>query len=195
MTKFILHGGMTRIPCENNDKFYKEIISSVNEPVKVLLIFFAAQKERWAELDKEHREKFTERAGNKKIEFKIASEKVEDFVDQINWCDIVYIRGGDTPMLKRQLEKVSNFKDLIKDKIVAGSSAGALVFAKYYYEQDYDQIFEGLNFLHVKIIAHYLTKGEYAATSGKDKLKMLENYKEKLPVYAIPETEFIIVAS
>ncbi|MFA6383536.1 MAG: Type 1 glutamine amidotransferase-like domain-containing protein [Parcubacteria group bacterium] len=193
MTKYILNGGMTRIPCESNDNFFKEIITSVKKPVKVLLVFFAAERKRWPELEEEHKEKFFSRANGKKIEFGIASVDVKKFIQQVGWCDVVYIRGGLTPVLQKQLEKVPNFKDLIKNKIVAGSSAGALVFAKYYYEQDYDKIFEGLGYLPVKMITHYLCSGEYAATSGKDKLKILENYKEKLPIYAIPETEFIIV--
>ena len=96
-------------------------------------------------------------------------------------------------MLQKKLEEVSNLKQLLEDKIVIGSSAGSLVFSRYYYDQDYDQVFNGLNFLNIKMITHYKSKGEYASTSGDDKLKMLEEYEEKLPVYAIRETEFVII--
>jgi len=96
-------------------------------------------------------------------------------------------------MLQKTLKKIPNLKELIKNKVITGASAGALVLAKYYYDQDHDQIFEGLNILNVKIITHYLSNGEYAATSGEDKLKQLETYKENLPVYTIPETEYVLV--
>lgn len=184
---------MTTIPCKNNNNYYKEIINSAAGPVKILLVYFAAAKERWEELEKQHRSRFAAQAGGKEIEFQVASEKADEFIKQIKWCDAMFIRGGLTPVLQAQLEKVSNFKELIKDKVVAGSSAGALVFTKYYYEQDYDKIFEGLGILPVKMITHYLSTGEYAATSGKDKLEKLKAYKENLPIYAIPETEFVIV--
>lgn len=192
-TKFILHGGMASIPCESNNNYYKEIINSVTGSVKILLVYFAAGKERWKELEKLHKNRFAAQAGGKEIEFQVASEKTDKFVEQIKWCDAMFIRGGLTPVLQAQLEKAPKFKDLIENKVIAGSSAGALVFAKYYYEQDYDKIFEGLDILHVKMITHYLTTGEYAATSGEDKLEKLKAHKEDLPTYAIPETEFIIV--
>lgn len=193
MTKYFLHGGMTGVSCENNDNYYKEILNSVSGPAKVLLVYFAAEKDRWNELAEWHKDKFMAQADGKEIEFQIASDDLDEFAKQIKWCDIVYIRGGSTPMLQSQLEKVSNLQELFEGKIVAGSSAGAIAFAKYYYDQDSDKIFEGLDILHVKMITHYLSTGQYAATSGKDKLKMLEDYKEKLPVYAIKETEFVVV--
>lgn len=193
MTKFILHGGESGIPCESNDNYYKEIINSVVGPMKVLLVYFAVEKNRWVGLVQWHNDKFTEQANGKKIEFKVATDNTEEFSRQLRWCDVVYIRGGSTPMLQSQFEKVPNFKELIKDKVVAGSSAGALVFAKYWYDQDYDKVFDGLDVLSVKMITHYLSTGEYAATSGKDKLEKLKAHKEDLPIYAIPETEFVIV--
>lgn len=193
MTKYFLHGGMAGVPCENNEKFIEEIINSVESPVRILLVFFAAEKARWSQLEEGHKQRFLAKANGKKIEFKISIEQTDQFVEQIKWCNVVYIRGGSTLTLQKYLKKTPNFKDLIKNKTVAGSSAGALVFAKYYYDQDYDKIFEGLGYLHVKMITHYLCAGEYAVTSGKDKLKILEDYKEKLPVYAIRETEFVII--
>lgn len=193
MTKYFLHGGMTGVPCENNDNYYKEIMRSVSGPVKVLLVYFATENDKWNELAEWQKNKFMAQACGERIAFEIASDDVEKFAKQVKWCDIVYIRGGSTPMLQMQLERVSHLPELFKGKVVAGSSAGAIVLAKYYYDQDNDQIFEGLDLLHVKMITHYLSTGQYETTSKKDKLKILENYKEKMPVYAIKETEFITV--
>jgi peptidase E len=193
MTKFILHGGMASLPCENNDKYYKEIINSASGPMKILLVYFAIGKERWSETFEKHKKLFLAQAGNKKIEFTMASRNTKELMRQIRSNDVVFIRGGDTLMLQRQLEKVENLEELLKNKIVAGSSAGALVFSKYYYDQDHDKILKGMDILPAKMITHYLSAGKYAATSGKDKLKKLEEYKEKLPVYGISETEYVIV--
>ncbi|MFA7208968.1 MAG: Type 1 glutamine amidotransferase-like domain-containing protein [Parcubacteria group bacterium] len=193
MTKYFLHGGMAGVPCESNDKYYKEILGSVSGPAKILLTYFAVEKERWAGLAGEHENKFEARADGREIGFQIASADPGEFAKQVEWCDVVYIRGGSTPMLQTQLEKVPDLQRLFESKVVAGSSAGALVFMKYYYDQDHDKILAGLDFLHAKMIAHYLSTGEYAATSGRDKLEMLEGYAEKLPVYAVKETEFVVV--
>jgi peptidase E len=193
MTKFILHGGEANIPCENNNNYYKEILGSLLGPIKILLVYFAIEKDRWPETFNIHRKLFLAQAGNKKIEFTLASTDPQEFIRQIEATDVIFIRGGNTLMLQRQLEKAANFKELLKDKVVAGSSAGALVFSKYHYDQDHNKILKGLDILHVKIMTHYLSPEKYAATSGKDKLKKLENYKEKMPVYAIPETEYVII--
>ena len=192
MTKFILHGGVTSRPCESNDNYYREIINSVESP-KILLVYFAIAEDRWQEVSDEHKKLFLDKAGDKKIEFTTASKDTEKFIKQIEDNNIIFIRGGSTPMLQTALEKIPKFQELIKNKVIACASAGAIVLAKYYYDQDYDSIFEGLDILHIKLLTHYLSTGEYAATSGEDKLKKLEDYKESLPVYAIKETEYIII--
>lgn len=193
MTKYILHGGEAGKPCESNDKYFREIINSVGDPARILLIYFAVDEGRWEELAAFHRQRFLDQAGNKKIEFSVASLIPEEFVRQVKDNEALFIRGGETPKLQRILEQISNFKELSSNKVVAGSSAGAIVFSKYYYDQDHDQLFDGLNYLPVKMFTHYKSTGQYAATSGEDKLKMLEDYKEQLPVYAIRETEFVVV--
>lgn len=193
MTKFILHGGVTSRPCASNDNFYKEIISSTGNPMKILLVYFAREKSRWNAIFENHKKLFLEKARHKKIKFTIASEKEKEFAKQAENNDVVFIPGGSTSMLQEKLEKIYNFKKLIEDKIVAGSSAGALVFTKYYYDQDCDKIFEGLGILPVKMITHYLSTGEYAATIGKDKVEKLKAYKEDLPIYAIPEAHYAIL--
>ena len=185
MTKFILHGGVTSRPCQSNDNYYKEIVNSVDEP-RILLVYFAITEDRWLEVSDEHKKLFLERAGDKKIEFVIASKDTAEFIKQIQGNNIIFIRGGDTPMLQEALEKVPDLKKRIQGKVVAGASAGAIVLAKYYYDNDYNKIFEGLNIIPVKLITH-------SSVENENKRKELEAYSENLPVYAIPETEFIIL--
>jgi len=91
MTKFILHGGVTSRPCESNDNFYKEIINSVENP-KILLVYFAITEDRWSDIFSEHRKLFLDRAGDKKIEFTIASNDTEEFIKQIENSNIIFVR-------------------------------------------------------------------------------------------------------
>lgn len=192
MTKYILQGGgMKEFSFRKYINLWK-LLNLIPRKSKVLVVFFARPKETWEMLYKKTKNSSLV-FGRWDIEYVLASDDSNEFIKQIKECDVVSFQGGNTPKLQKKLAEISDFRQLLEDKIVIGSSAGSLVFAKYYYDQDYDQIFEGLNFLNIKIITHYKTKGEYAENSGDDKLKMLKEFKEEIPVYAIRETEFVII--
>ncbi|HAR99979.1 MAG: hypothetical protein US57_C0011G0078 [Candidatus Moranbacteria bacterium GW2011_GWC2_37_73] len=192
MTKYILQGGSTKkFSIKKYFNLWK-LLSLIPRESKVLLVFFARPKENWEDLLLETK-RFRLVLARWDIDYILASDNPSEFANQIKKCEVVYFRGGDTPMLQKKLEEISDPEKLLENKIVIGSSAGSLVFAKYYYDQDYDRVFDGLNFLSVKMITHYMSNGEYAAMSGDDKFKMLEDYKEKLPAYAIREDEFVII--
>ena len=192
MTKFILHGGVTRRRNVRNRNFYAEMLKGEKEPLKILLVFFARYRKQWKESAAETEMRFR-RMSKKKLIFTIADPNEEKLARQIKENDVIYLAGGWTLGLYRRLKPVKNLKKLFNGKVVAGSSAGAIVLSKYYYDQDHGRIFDGLGFLPVKMITHYKCRGEYADESGEDKLNLLENHKEKLPIYAIRETEFVVV--
>jgi peptidase E len=193
MTKLILHGGMTNIPNIHNKKFYQEMLRAAKGR-PILACYYSRPYKEWKYLLKSDIERMKKSVGRKKFEIIVASKNVDKFLKQLSEAEAVYFRGGITLKLINKLEGAKReLKKEFSGKVVFGSSAGALFLAKYYYDQDHDKIFNGFNFLPVKIITHYLCSGQYAATSGEDKFKMLDEYKEKLPVYAIPETEFRVV--
>ena len=43
MTKFILHGGRTKLKNENNKNFFKECVKGFVEPVRILLICYSTR--------------------------------------------------------------------------------------------------------------------------------------------------------
>lgn len=132
--------------------------------------------------------------GNKKFEFVVASKNLEKFLKQLKNAEAVYFRGGRTLKLMRKLEPIKRkLKKAFEGKTILGSSAGAIMLGKYYYDQEQDGIQKGFNLIPAKIMTHYLSKGEYAKVSGKEKLELLKEYKEGLPVYAVKETEFEVV--
>lgn len=57
MTKFILHGGRTSKPVVSNKRFFREIVKSLKEPVKILMVCFAKEKNEWEESFEKDREK------------------------------------------------------------------------------------------------------------------------------------------
>lgn len=186
MTKYILHGGATKIDSEENNKFFKEIVADLSDYAKVLLIYFAREEDTWENRLSEEEKKFNLAAGGKKILLTVATKNIPQLIEDIKDSDAIYICGGDTLKLVDVMKDVPDLKNLLKDKVVAGSSAGVYILAKYYYSKDLKSIGEGLEVLPMKAFCHYLKTDE-------KEVKELEDYKEKLELYKIPETKFIIL--
>jgi len=186
MTKYILHGGYSSSPSIHNENFYKEMVKGLSEPVKILTAYFAVPKEKWEELLEDDKKKFFKFNPGTQMEFTIASDNIDTLINQIKSADIVYIRGGREPLVFEIFKKIDNLEELFKDKVAAGSSAGAYVFSKYFYSNDKDCIRQGTGILPIKTYCHYTE--EKAAN-----LQKLKEYKEDLEVHIIPDTEFIVI--
>ncbi|MEK7514438.1 MAG: Type 1 glutamine amidotransferase-like domain-containing protein [Patescibacteria group bacterium] len=157
-TKFILHGGFNSEKVnEDNSDFYKEILKDAPENSKVLLIPFAKDADRIPLATKKVSSEFIKNKWQKEITIEIATES--DFINQIKLADVLYFHGGVSLKLLETLKKYPELKNLITGKIIAGESAGANVWCKYFYSPRAGQVFEGLGILPIKIIPHY--KKEY----------------------------------
>ena len=174
MTKFILHGGNTRLDNEDNKNFYNEVTKSAKN---ILCIYFAREKDKWEESFENDK---------KKTNFKnliLANEK--GIEDQIKEADTIWIRGGHTDILKEKLSKI-NFKKLIEGKTVAGSSAGVYVLVKYYFSNSKRYIGEGFGILNVKAFCHYTDE-------ERESLEKLKQHKEKLETIILPDCKYVVV--
>lgn len=170
MTKYILHGGYTRDKNELNNSFFEEITKGLEGEIKILLVYFASEKTEYEQKRKKEEENFLSNSENKNLVFEIANEN--DLIDQIKKSDIIYIRGGITFKLLDVLKKYPTFSDVIKDKVIVGSSAGAYVLSKYFYHrQEPVGVFKGLGILPISIHCHY--KGD-ATIVGELESKGLE---------------------
>ena len=153
-TKYILHGGYAGKENKENDKFFKEILSSPEMELTILLVYFAKNKKDYKRVKSEDIRQFNRNANNKILNFKIAEKK--NFIKQIKESDVIYLHGGKTSKLLKALKKYNNFSEVIKGKIIAGESAGAYVLSSYFYSKSERGYFEGLKLLPVKIICHYV---------------------------------------
>ena len=181
MTKYILHGGNTSDRSEDNRSFIQEMIKGLPANPKLLLVVFAEKD--W---DKTYEK-----------DFKIISNyldgtpvqllraKPDTFDQQVKEADIIYLRGGNTKKLQSYLEN-RDLKKLFDGKVVAGSSAGTYVLSRYYYGNDTKKLEEGLGLLPVKTICHF-------NESLKNKLIELENFREKLDIYTLPNHKFVVI--
>lgn len=193
MTNYILHGGETKVPNIHNKKFYQEMFGAAKGK-PILACYYSRPYAEWKYLLESDTQRMKKAVGKKKFEIICASKNAQRFMEQLKESEIVYFRGGKTEKLMKRLNSVQKqLKKAFTGKTVLGSSAGALFLAKYYFSQGDDKIQKGFNILPAKVMTHYLATGRYAPTSGKEKLKMLKDHKEKLPTYAIKETEFIIL--
>jgi len=191
MTKYILHAGNTGRKTDDNKNFFYEITRGLSDPVKVLCVYYAKEdKSKWQELFENDQENFSSASPQKVLIFEMANDKTIAFVEQIKSADVIYMRGGNsTHILQEYLEKVDDLEKLWSGKVVAGSSAGAIVLSEYYYEND-DEVRpynKGLGILPIKTFCHYTEE-------QSDKLTKLKEYGENMEtIYTIPEEKFFII--
>lgn len=152
-TKFILHGGFAGKPNSDNDKFFMEILKDAPRKAKVLLVYFAKDKNEYKRMLGDDSLQFHSNKDNKEISLEIAEEN--SLGSQIKNSDIIYLHGGKTSKLLETLKKYPNFKELIKGKIVAGESAGAYALSSCFYSKSEGGVFKGLGLVPVKTICHY----------------------------------------
>ncbi len=183
MTKFILHGGgETQNPEKHND-FFREIIKNLPDEAKVLIAYFAVPEDGIASRHPVYEKYFQDNANGKKIELKIASE--ESFIEELRWADAVYFRGGDTYMLLDRVNQYPNFKEeLLKKKLVAGSSAGVYFLSNYGLSARKDIVYKGLGILPIKNNCHY-------TDDKKEAIKVLDQYPGELVL--LREGEFKVM--
>ncbi len=180
-TKYILHGGFTSHINAENDKFFKEILKDSPDNPKVLLVYFAKEKEEVLDSKTKTIAQFEKNKGNKNLSFEIADEK--QFEEQIKKADIIYLHGGNTLKLLNALKKFSNLKKLFNEKTIAGESAGAYVLSTYFYNAKENRVSEGLGFVPVKIICHWTEE-------RKDRLNELNKCSANLEILLLPDYHY-----
>ncbi|MBU0706914.1 Type 1 glutamine amidotransferase-like domain-containing protein [Patescibacteria group bacterium] len=186
MTKYILHGGAARRDTEDNKEFFIEIVKDIMDPVNVLIVCYAKDKKIWEEAFESVKESFKKALPQKHLNFVLAGHNTEGFKEQLKEVNAVYILGGNTHILQEYLEKVPDLVNLLKNKTIAGSSAGALVFSSYYYENDDDTYNKGLGILPYKTFCHYTEE-------KTNKLKKLKGFGKNIKIHAIPEEKYIVI--
>jgi peptidase E len=156
MTKYILHGGYTSTDNELNRSFYEEITRDVPEGGIILLCYFASKDVDNSGRFKEDSQRLKDQSHGKNLTFVPANES--DFIDQLSRACALYIRGGSTPQLMGILNKYPDLKENLKDKTVAGSSAGAYAIGSYsafHDDESGGKVREGLGLLPLRVVCHY----------------------------------------
>lgn len=192
MIKYILVGGYVHKAKDEGKAFCEELIKGINKkPVKILDCMFARKKEDWQEsIDRDNIffSKFIK-------DFELELADPDKFIQQVKNSDVIYLRGGYTSPLMESLSKDMNWIKELDGKVLAGTSAGADVIAKYYTVLKTHRVGDGLGLLPVKFIPHW--KSDYSDDEVRDinwdeELEKLKSYKEDLPMYTLTEGEFVV---
>ena len=155
MTKYVLHGGSSSRDILNNKEFFREITANLADSATILVVCYAIEHRDWNTVIEADKKIFSRTIPDKDLKFLLADKEINTFLDQIRSADAIYIHGGNSHILKDYLDKIIDLESVWKDKVIAGSSAGALVLGKYFYENDDDTCNEGLGILPFKIFCHY----------------------------------------
>lgn len=188
MTKFILIGGYPHKAADGGKAFCEELVKGASEPVKFLDCLFARPEETWEKGHAQDKELFGSNLPNKRVDM-VPADPTE-FIEQLHWADVIYIRGGSNDALREALNKQESWVEALEGKTLAGSSAGANMLSKYFWSPDSLKCGDGLGILPVKVIVHY--GSEYNAPNvdwNKAEVE-LRAYKEDLPILKLPEGGF-----
>jgi peptidase E len=147
MIHFFLHGGYAWAPSDQNKNFYRSLLFSVKkEKVKIVLLPFARDRLKWEEKKEELSLRFKEATVGQVLEIILVSETGNIGKEELSHADIIFLWWGDTLRLQNALKTISELSEILDGKIVAGSSAWALVFSRFYYENDSNSYHEWLWF-------------------------------------------------
>src|SRR3989344_4720811 len=191
MTKFILVGGYPRRAADGGKGLAQEMVKGFKEPIKMLICYFARPTIQWKLNAVEDRQCFRKHLVGKKVEFKTA--QIENFSEQVNWANVIYLRGGRTEKLLKLLGQCGDWEKELSGKTIAGSSAGAHALSKYNFNLDKLKLDEGIGLVPVKVLVHYQSNYNAPNIDWNEALEELKNYKENLPTYTLREGEYVIL--
>lgn len=186
MTKYILHGGANKYDTDDNKNFFREIVTSLSDSAIILVVCYMMEGKNWNEVLEIDKKIFANVAPEKNLNLILANEETSTFLNQIKKADAIYMHGGNTHILKEYLDKIPDLENIWKDKVIAGTSAGALVLGKYYYENDDSTYNIGLGIFPFKLFCHY-------DDTKSDKLEKLKSFGENIEVCTIAEQKFFII--
>ncbi|HJM04708.1 MAG TPA: Type 1 glutamine amidotransferase-like domain-containing protein [Candidatus Saccharimonadaceae bacterium] len=185
-TTFLLHGGRLRNKDVRNDLYFRELTKILSDGDNLLHIPFARTPDKQQEVFEKEKEWILEQT-DKKITVVMA--KHENLIQQISSSKAIHITGGDCPKLVKEMQGYPDFVASLKGKVVGGSSAGACLFATYYWTGDTMSVHEGLGVLPVALLVHYGSE-EFHATDAQ--LELLKPYAVGLELLALEEAEWVI---
>lgn len=192
MITYVLHGGNTKIDSVSNDVFFKQFTDVVlKDNVKILLCYWAREKNNWNERFEIDKAKILKQA-TKQVEINLV-DTVENLFTKLKDADVLFMSGGEEEYLRPYISKLLQLKDALNDKVYIGSSMGAFLPSKHYVlslnGENTDAVFDGLSLIPYNVLCHWNIE--------KNKDKKISMLKEKDPqtqILLLEEEKFITLS-
>lgn len=195
MTKYVLQSGSIKKYPEKMEEYFSELCQGLSGEITVLWCFFATKREERDGRSKAYLEIFAPHfpSGiNPMHEIAIK----EEFEEQVARADIVFFQGGSSQLLMKELSDI-DLEAILQNKVVTGSSAGAMMLADEYWSCDRRVCGDGFGIVPVKFIPHFNSdfcdndsRGPIDWEAAKRKLEAYGD--QSLPLYALEEGEFVV---
>jgi len=187
MTTFVLHGGETSRKTHSNDLFFQQFTSLVDKKnVKILMCYFAMEKNRWQELFERDSNKLR-RQSKKKVVLTLTKNS-EDLIKNMKNYDVLYMAGGGN-RIQTYFRELSELEKLLEDKVYIGSSMGAFIVSRNYvlsFSNQDQKAHQGLGILPFNTLCHWDVED-----FKEIKLQQLKKVDPKTPILTLDECQFI----
>jgi hypothetical protein len=173
-TKIILHGGYSRVDNDLNRSFFAELVKDMPPGGAVLLCYFAYEGDY-----SKHVAAHTAFVHAARSDVRVMVANEDAFESEVRHADAVYLNGGHTPRLFSALQKYP-FGEMIRGKVVAGSSAGAYVLAHKGAAHTGEEARLGLGITRKNVVCHFESE---TLQPTKQSLRELQEDVEREIVY------------
>ena len=146
---FILCGGYEWKYEISMEKLSGFILKKFSKP-KILDVWFAMDGKQYKKYD----DIFAKIYNSNKILFERKIATQENFIKECEWADVINIHGEYTELLFPIMQKY-DLSVLYENKIVIGSSAGAMFLSSYSPKWNGKGLIEGSKILPLNVIVHY----------------------------------------
>lgn len=195
MTKYILHGGATKLRTDDNKRYYQEMVRGLQNP-KILLIYFARELDQYDESFKIDAEMFE--WANPEVPYALTVATEEDFIEQARESDVLYFAGGTSYKLIEAIKKQdTDVKKLFEGKVISGSSAGANMVSEWFYGHGAREVGRGLGTLPITVFVHHRASEGQKFWVDDERTKEIEDElllkSGRTEILRIPEQKFIVL--
>jgi peptidase E len=184
-TQFLLHGGKLKYDNPKNTSFFEKLTTDLSDGDTILHIGFARREEADRQATYERDKAFILAHTDKNIE--VINATYDTLIDGCRSSKAIFVTGGETDKLVKDIQKYSDFVNAISNKIIAGSSAGACLFSTYYYFNASKGVLKGLGVLPISLMVHYGNE-EYNATD--ESLELLRKHSPETKLVTLNECEW-----
>ncbi|EKE28441.1 MAG: hypothetical protein ACD_3C00058G0007 [uncultured bacterium (gcode 4)] len=190
MSTYFLHWWNSSSETDENARFYMSLYhSAINKGWKILILPFAQRKEKWKREEILIDKLLSFWVPIKELKISLPENNRLSILFQIFRNNIIYVPGWDYCSLMDSLSFLRYFKFLFRRKKIYWISAGASIFCKYTYSNDYAQVFEWLWFLNKLCKIHYLPLRDEVCIKKLEKFGKIDN------LIKIKEKEFVVLNS